>query len=140
MREQAIKQREEQLRQNPIMMRGVAVEEMANGKYQSAYEHYQYLASHHHHGDAWRMLGFMNELGMGTSRDYSYAKTCYSNGIKYGDAQCKKELQRINQGKYLSKEHQENIVKYFVGIYTSGASMTNMMTGNSFNSNSGSPF
>lgn len=130
MREDAIKQHEEQLRQNPIMMRGVAVEEMATGKYQSAYEHYQYLASHHHHGDAWRMLGFMNELGMGTSRDYSYAKTCYSNGIKYGDAHCKKELQRINQGKYLGKEHQENIVRYFEGIYTSGISMTNMMMGN----------
>ena len=114
--EQEREKYEKQLKQNPSMMRGVAVSEMANGQYSKAYERFEYLAENYDETYSWQIVGYMNELGMGTTKSYSYAKTCYSNGAELGDQNCKIELQRIKQGKYLGSDFKAILRSHFQNI------------------------
>ena len=116
MYEQAKKETEMQMRNNPLMMKGVAVEEMATGHYEEAYEHFEYLAENYDDSSSWLYMGYMNELGMGTSKSYNYAKVCYANGAELGNQNCKAELSRIKQGKYLGSECKTRLRVYFQDI------------------------
>lgn len=125
--EQAMKQQEEQMKQNPFMMWGVATEEMAYGKYEKAYEHFKYLAENYNAVNAWLYLGYMNELGMGTSQSYRYAETCYANGAELGEQNCKIELQRLKMGNYLGNECKARLRAHFQNIVTMGMQSASSM-------------
>lgn len=114
--EQIMKEDEMRLRNNPLMMSGAAVSEMAAGQYEKAYEHFEYLAENYDDSNSWLYLGYMNELGMGTSKSYNYAKVCYANGAELGNQNCKAELSRIKQGKYLGNEYKAIFRGYFQNI------------------------
>ena len=116
MYEQVQEQNEKQMRNNPLMMSGVAVSEMASGQYEKAYEHFEYLAENYDDSNSWLYLGYMNELGMGTSKSYNYAKLCYANGAELGNQNCKTELNRIKRGNYLGGEYKAIFRRYFQDI------------------------
>ena len=125
--EQEMKRQEQQLKQNPLMMSGVAVQDMANGQFSKAYERFEYLAENYDDARSWLYLGYMNELGMGTSKSYDYAKICYANGAKLGEPNCKIELRRIKQGKYLGRECKAKFRAYFQDIVAMGMQSVNSM-------------
>ena len=142
---QIMKEQEELLKQNPTMMMNTAIYEMSIGKYEKAYERFDYLSENYNDKYSWLYKGYMNELGMGTSKSYSYAKTCYTKGAELGEQNCVVELKRINQNNYLGDEKKAILVNYFKtlnsqfnsinmgagGIYGGG-----MYGGNSYNGNS----
>lgn len=127
MAEQAMARREKELKENPIQMWGAIVPEMASGNYEKAYEYYEYLAENHNDGQAYLYLGYMNELGMGTSKSYSYARYCYEKGAELGNQYCKAEFHRISQGRYLQKECEQIIRKHYQNINMMGISAANSM-------------
>lgn len=129
MMEQAQRNQEQQLKQNPLLLGGTAVSEMAAGQYSKAYEHFEYLAEEYNDKNSWLYLGYMNELGMGTTKSYSYAETCYENGAELGEPNCKKELLRIQRGEYLGNEFKKTLRSYFQNI----VSMTNSSIGGNNN-------
>lgn len=116
MMEETLENHEQQLKQNPLMLGGVAVEDMAYGRYSNAYERFEYLANNYNDARAWLYLGYMNELGMGTSKSYEHAKTCYAKGANLGLQECTVELQRIKQGNYLGSEYKQIFRGYFQNI------------------------
>ena len=122
---QIMEQQEAQLKQNPLLMRGAAVQDMASENYNSAYERWEYLAKNYNDNTSWLYMGYMNELGMGTTKSYSYAKTCYKNGAELGNSNCDIELRRINQGNYLDESKKIVLRQYFQNI----VSMSNQSIG-----------
>ena len=138
MMEQQMAQYEQQLKQNPLMMSGVAVSEMAAGQYEKAYKHFEYLAENYNDGNAWLYIGYMNELGMGTSQSYNYAKVCYEQGAKLGEPNCKAELQRIKQGRYLGSECKARLRNYFQDIVAMSTPSVNFNNSGYGNHNGGS--
>jgi len=131
---------EQQLKGNPLLMSGAAVQDMASGNYTKAYERFEYLAENYNEASAWLYMGYMNELGMGTSQSYGYAKTCYGNGADLGEQNCVAELRRINSGDYLDSRHEALLRQYFQNIVASSIQSVNSMNNGSFgnNYNSGS--
>lgn len=122
-----VEREEENLKKNPVMMRGRAVEEMASGQYEKAYKRFEYLAENYDDTGSWQIIGYMNELGMGTSKSYVYAKTCFTNGAELGDQACKLELKRINQKKYLGSECKARLRSYFENIVAMGSQAVNSL-------------
>lgn len=102
------------------MLMGNYVEIMALGQYEKAYKKIEYIAENREYNEAWFYIGVMNELGLGTSLSYNYAKLCYSNGADLGSDICKKSLRRINNGNYLNTNDKNNFIQYFKNIYYIG--------------------
>lgn len=140
MMEQQMAQYEKQLKQNPMMMMGVATEDMAYGRYEKAYERFEYLAENYNNGSAWLYIGYMNELGMGTSQSYNYAKMCYTQGAELGEPNCKAELQRIKKGKYLGSEYKTKLRNHFQSIVAMGMQSANSMNWGYGNNNNNSSY
>lgn len=124
MMEKILQEEEARLRANPTMMWGKIVDEIASGSYQKAYDHVDWLAKNKDDAAAWLKLGQMNEIGLGTSKSISYAKTCYQNGANLGNVNCKNELKRINYGKYLGSDFERNFIAYHKGIVAMASSVT----------------
>ena len=134
MMEQQMAQYEKQLKQNPMMMMGVATEDMAYGRYEKAYERFEYLAENYNNGSAWLYIGYMNELGMGTSQ------MCYTQGAELGEPNCKAELQRIKKGKYLGSEYKTRLRNHFQSIVAMGMQSANSMNWGYGNNNNNSSY
>lgn len=141
---QMAEQMERNRRNNPNALWSGIVENLGRGIafencYEKAYEDAEILAEQHDDGRGYLIMGWMNEMGIGTSQSRSYAKKCYAWGADNGNKQCKKELQRINSGKYLNKTNEKNFKKYYADLVTTAYSIsqsTNWNSGGSSNSSS----
>lgn len=139
MAKQYMQQQEQMLRSNPLQMWGHIVEEIATGYYEKAYEHLEYLADECEDGKACLYAGYMNELGLGTSRSLNLAKHYYKAGLNNGCKECKGELNRFNEGNRLGKSFKATFIGYFQNINamcTTTTSSFNIGNNSSSSSNS----
>lgn len=114
--EQYMQQQEQQIRSNPSLLWSNVVDQIGTGHYDKAYEYLECLAERHDDGNAYLYLGYMNEWGLGTSRSYSYAESCYENGLEEGCDKCRADLRRIRSGEYLDSDSKINFISYFVNL------------------------
>lgn len=140
---QRAEQREQQRRANPRALWAGIIENLGKGFvweecYEKAYEDLEILTDEHDDGAGYLIMGWMNEMGIGTSQSRSYAKKCYAWGADNGNKQCKKELQRINNGKYLNETNEKNFKKYYADLVTTAYSISQSINWNSGSSSYGS--
>ena len=140
MAKQYMQQQEQMLRSNPLQMWGHIVEEIATGYYEKAYEHLEYLADECEDGKACLYAGYMNELGLGTTRSLSDAKYYYKAGQDNGNKECKSELKRIAGGGKLGKNFKSAFIGYFQNIYSVGVSSANSINFGSSSFSGGGTF
>lgn len=100
---QQARQRDEMaIRNNANLLWSRLVRFLGNRQYTNAYSDATDLAERHDSSLGYLMVGWMNEMGIGTTKDRAYAKRCYKWGADLGSQQCKEELRRINNGRYLT--------------------------------------
>ena len=130
-------------RNNPNALWSGIVENLGKGIafencYEKAYEDAEILAEQHDDGRGYLIMGWMNEMGIGTSQSRNYAKKCYNWGADCGNRQCKIELQRINNGKYLNETNAKNFKMYYANLVTAAYSASQSLNWNSGSANSSS--
>lgn len=135
----AERDRQETLR-NPSKVLSLIVENLGKGyvfpdAYEKAYEYADHLASVLDDARGYLFLGYMNEMGIGTSRSRKFAKECYSDGADLGNKQCKRELRRCNEGNYYSTSDAENFKLYYSRVVTSAYSAAQALNWNSGSTN-----
>lgn len=118
---QVREQWERDRKNNPNVLWSDLVERLGNGIvfescYEKAYEDAEILADDHNDVRGYLMMGWLNEMGIGTSKSINYAKRYYEKGARRGNIQCKKELKRINNGQYLSERDSENFKLYYANL------------------------
>ena len=129
MGKQMAEQMERNRRNNPNALQAGITENLGRGFvweecYEKAYEDLEILTEEHDDSKGYLIMGWMNEMGIGTSQSRSYAKKCYGWGADNGNKQCKKELQRINNGKYLNETNEKNFKKYYADLVTTAYSIS----------------
>lgn len=134
---------ERQRRANPQTLWAGIIENLGKGYvweecYEKAYADLEILTDEHDDGKGYLIMGWMNEMGIGTSQSRSYAKKCYTWGAENGNKICKKELQRINSGKYLNKTNEKNFKQYYADLVTTAYSMSQSVSWDSGSSSSSS--
>jgi len=140
---QMAEQMERNRRNNPNALWAGIIENLGKGFvweecYEKAYEDLEILTEEHDDGKGYLIMGWMNEMGIGISQNRSYAKKCYAWGADNGNKQCKNELQRINNGKYLNETNEKNFKKYYADLVTTAYSISQSINWDSGSSSSSS--
>lgn len=143
MGKQMAEQYEQQRRADPNALWVGIIENLGNGFvweecYEKAYEDLEILTEEHEDGKGYLLMGWMNEMGIGTSQSCSYAKKCYGWGADCGNKQCKKELQRINNGRFLNETNEKNFKDYYANLITTVYSISQSINWDSGSSSSSS--
>lgn len=114
---------------NPIISREYALEHLANGEYEEAFDIYQFITKKFDDGLSYLYCGIMSELGIGTIKDYDGAEMFYEDGADFGESQaCKESLERIQRKQYLTEKDKRNFLDYNKKIYLMGHSSTNSVS------------
>lgn len=133
MMEQAQRNYQTQLQNNPTLMAGAMIQAIANGQDETAYTYAEYLAENRGSAADWYWLGVLNEAGI-YQYDIDYATRCYRAGArKRNGAMCTQRLNEIAAGNELSAQNVRSHCAQIVA-YGSSASLPDFSSGSSSSS------